>query len=128
MLTTFFLHNYCRPRDLVACDKIATDPFYYSTQIPTINSSFSSSLFGTNRHRTMDSWKNYIITLKDSSTDADASAVKDYVNKIGGSIGSEFSLIKGFTAKLPEAHSASIGEHEHVASIEEDGEVKTQPI
>lgn len=72
--------------------------------------------------------KNYIVTLKESATDADLKSVKEYVSKIGGSIGSEFSLFKGFTAKLPAIHSESLGDHEHVASIEEDGEVKTQPV
>ncbi|CAH2355730.1 protease B inhibitor 2 [[Candida] railenensis] len=76
----------------------------------------------------MSGLKDYIITLKDSATDADVSSVKDKISSIGGSIVNEFSLIKGFTAKLPEVHSSAIGEHEHVASIEEDGEVKTQPI
>ncbi|CAK7893934.1 protease B inhibitor 2 [[Candida] anglica] len=70
--------------------------------------------------------KNYIITLKDSASDSDVTAVKNKVSELGGNVTSDFSLIKGFTAKLPSVHSASFGAHEHVASIEEDGEVKTQ--
>ncbi len=72
VLTTFF-YTTIVVRVTVACDKIATDPFIIRRKFQIHQFFFFISLFGTNRHRTMDSWKNYIITLKDSSTDADAS-------------------------------------------------------
>lgn len=74
----------------------------------------------------MSGLKNYIITLKESATSADVSSLKQKVTEAGGKITNEFSLIKGFSAKLPEAHSKLLEGHEHVNSIEEDKEVHTQ--
>ncbi|CUM62964.1 uncharacterized protein PRCAT00000524001 [Priceomyces carsonii] len=74
----------------------------------------------------MTDLKTYIITLKDSVSDADVKGLKEKIKSLGGSITSEFSLIKGFTAKLPSIHSEAIGNHNDVATIEEDKEVKIQ--
>lgn len=68
--------------------------------------------------------KNYIVTLKDSASDADVAALKELVTSAGGKITSEYLLIKGFAAELPEDHANTLGTHEHVNSIEPDSEVK----
>ena len=72
----------------------------------------------------MTTLKNYIITAKDSITDADYSALKSKISDLGGHITDEFTLIKGFTAKLPSIHSSALSDHEHIASVEEDLDVK----
>ena len=74
----------------------------------------------------MSGLKNYIITLKESATSVDVDSLKKKVQDFGGQIPNEFSLIKGFSAKLPEVHSKLLEGHEHVATIEEDKEVHTQ--
>lgn len=74
----------------------------------------------------MSGLKNYIITLKDSATSVDVDSLKKKVKDFGGEITNEFSLIKGFSAKLPAVHSKLLEDHEHVSSIEEDKEVHTQ--
>lgn len=74
----------------------------------------------------MSDTKPYIVTLKETASDADVSTVKSKIADLGGKITNEFSLIKGFVAQLPAVHSQSIKDHEHVASVEEDGEVKIQ--
>ncbi|ODQ80631.1 hypothetical protein BABINDRAFT_160884 [Babjeviella inositovora NRRL Y-12698] len=70
--------------------------------------------------------KPYIITLKEDASDADVQALKDQVTSAGGEITNEYSLIKGFSANLPEDHASTLETHEHVNSIEADGEVKIQ--
>lgn len=75
---------------------------------------------------TMSDQKAYIVTLKETSTDADVSTVKLKISEFGGKIVDEFTLIKGFVAKLPAIHSLAIADHEHVLSIEEDREVHIQ--
>lgn len=74
----------------------------------------------------MTDFKNYIVTLKDTASAADLNTIKSKVSELGGTITSEYSLIKGFAAKLPSVHSSSIGEHSLVNSIEEDKEVHIQ--
>lgn len=74
----------------------------------------------------MSDLKSYIITLKESASDGDKSQLKEKIQSLGGNVTSEFSLINGFVAKLPSAHSASINNYEHVEHIEEDKEVKIQ--
>lgn len=72
----------------------------------------------------MSSFKNYIITLKESCSEADVTAVKSKVGELGGTIKDEFSLIKGFTVSLPESISDKLKAHEHVVNVEEDKEMK----
>lgn len=74
----------------------------------------------------MTEHKSFIVTLKDSASDADLSGVKKKVTDIGGKVESEFSLIKGFVAKLPLIHASSIKEDSAVLNVEEDSEVKIQ--
>lgn len=72
----------------------------------------------------MSAIKNYIITLKESCSEADVSAVKSKVSELGGTIKDEFSLIKGFSVSLPESISHTLKGHEHVVNVEEDQEMK----
>lgn len=68
----------------------------------------------------------YIVTLKEDASDDLASKVKHQVSQFGGEVLSEFSLIKGFVAKLPDVHISSLKSHEGVANVEKDQEVKIQ--
>lgn len=72
------------------------------------------------------SLKSYIITLKDSASDSDVSQLKDQISKLGGEITTEYSLIKGFAAKLPEVNANSIKADSNILNVEEDQEVKIQ--
>ncbi|KAJ5165129.1 uncharacterized protein N7500_006959 [Penicillium coprophilum] len=68
----------------------------------------------------------YIITCKPDATDDQVQAVKDKATEQGGSIGHEYSLIKGFSVTFPEDSVHSLDSHPHVENVEADGEVKTQ--
>lgn len=68
----------------------------------------------------------YIVTLKEDASDDLTSKVKSQVSLFGGEVLSEFSLIKGFVAKLPDVHISSLKSHEGVANVEKDQEVKIQ--
>ncbi|SCU88685.1 LADA_0E11540g1_1 [Lachancea dasiensis] len=72
--------------------------------------------------------KTFIVTLKDHVADVDISSVKESFSKLGGEITHEFSLIKGFTVKVPESGIATVkDEHaDSIANIEEDQEVSTK--
>lgn len=72
------------------------------------------------------STKPYIVTLKEEASDADVSSVKLKVSDLGGKVVDEFSLIKGFLVHLPESTAKTLQDHQHVANIEEDKEVKIQ--
>lgn len=74
----------------------------------------------------MTEHKSFIITLKDTATDTDLSGVKKKISGLGGVITNEFSLIKGFVAKLPVIHASSIKEDSAVLNVEEDKEVHVQ--
>ncbi|ODV80624.1 protease propeptide/inhibitor [Suhomyces tanzawaensis NRRL Y-17324] len=74
----------------------------------------------------MSSLKSYIVTFKDTASDADVSALQQKIHELGGDVTSKFSLIKGFAAKFPEVHTNTIQGNEHVLAIEEDKEVKIQ--
>lgn len=69
--------------------------------------------------------KSFIVTLKDHVGDVEVSAIKDSFSKLGGQITHEFSLIKGFTVKMPESSIASAKDKhsDAIANIEEDKEV-----
>ncbi|CAH2450533.1 Protease B inhibitor 2 [Komagataella phaffii CBS 7435] len=74
----------------------------------------------------MSEKKSFIITLKEDATDPAIEKVKSFIKSIGGEISHEFSLIKGFSAKLPTTHVSSVEGDEAVATIEEDSEVHIQ--
>ncbi|SCV00815.1 LAME_0G12156g1_1 [Lachancea meyersii CBS 8951] len=72
--------------------------------------------------------KTFIVTLKDHVAEGDISTVKDAFTKLGGEITHEFSLIKGFSVKVPEVGIDSVKKKhgDSIANIEEDQEVHTQ--
>ena len=70
--------------------------------------------------------KSYIVTLKESASDADVSTIKSKISELGGKILDEFSLIKGFLVLLPAIHTDAIEKHDLVLNVEEDKEVKIQ--
>ncbi|OUT23099.1 hypothetical protein CAS74_001407 [Pichia kudriavzevii] len=59
-------------------------------------------------------FKTYIVTLKENAA---VENFKKAINAIGGEIGHEYSLIKGFSIKIPSIR---------INTIEEDKEVKIQ--
>ncbi|RLV96304.1 hypothetical protein JA1_000287 [Spathaspora sp. JA1] len=67
--------------------------------------------------------KSYIFTLKDDISELDLDSVKSLVGKLGGEITNEFSLIKGFAAKLPAVDISALHSDDRIANIEEDKEV-----
>lgn len=68
--------------------------------------------------------KSYIVTLKESATPNDVSALKSKIADWGGEITHSYDLIKGFAVKLPEVHSQLLTSESHVAAVEPDSEVK----
>ncbi|QLG72471.1 hypothetical protein HG535_0D01790 [Zygotorulaspora mrakii] len=73
--------------------------------------------------------KSFIVTLKDSAPDIEVEKFKKTVGNLGGSITHEFSLIKGYTVKLPEElhiNKLKDGFDSMIASVEEDKEVSIQ--
>ncbi|CCE93607.1 Pbi2p TDEL_0G02400 [Torulaspora delbrueckii] len=73
--------------------------------------------------------KSFIVTLKESAPDAQVAQFKRSINELGGAITHEFSLIKGYTVKLPEElhiNKLKEGFNPIIANVEEDKEVHTQ--
>ncbi|CDK25235.1 unnamed protein product [Kuraishia capsulata CBS 1993] len=68
--------------------------------------------------------KSFIITLKDSVSEGGVTKFKETVKSLGGEIKHEYSLIKGFSVKLPAIHASGLSKHDDVATVEEDQEVK----
>ncbi|CAX42103.1 protease B inhibitor, putative [Candida dubliniensis CD36] len=90
-------------------------------------STSSSSTANINTKSAMSDSKGYIITLKDTCPDSEASSIKSKITELGGKITNEFSLIKGFSAQLPTIHAEALPkDFAGIANIEEDGEVRTQ--
>ncbi|CAL5868139.1 uncharacterized protein PFLUO_LOCUS2363 [Penicillium psychrofluorescens] len=67
----------------------------------------------------------YNVTLKKDSPPEELERAKQDVQKKGGAIKHEYSLIKGFTAEFPEDHVGTLESDEHI-HVEQDGEAKTQ--
>lgn len=73
------------------------------------------------------SFKSFIITFKDHVPESDMLTIKSSIASLGGDIVHEYSLIKGFSVKLPETLSIEEIKDIHggsIANIEEDKEVK----
>ncbi|CAN3504193.1 protease B inhibitor 2 [Diutina catenulata] len=68
----------------------------------------------------------YIVTLKETASDADVANLKQEIQKNGGNVTSEFSLIKGFAVQLPDLAAQTVKDNANVLSVEEDKEVRTQ--
>ncbi|KAI4630875.1 hypothetical protein J4E83_002399 [Alternaria metachromatica] len=65
------------------------------------------------------------VTLKDSAPKEELDNAKQHVIEQGGKITNEFTLIKGFSAEIPDDVVTTLSSNEHV-NVEADGEVKTQ--
>ncbi|RKO96601.1 hypothetical protein CAUPRSCDRAFT_2149, partial [Caulochytrium protostelioides] len=66
----------------------------------------------------------YIITLKDSVTDAQIEAAAKQITEQGGTITERYtSALKGFAVEMPDNGLHSLQAHEHVEDIEPEGEV-----
>lgn len=74
---------------------------------------------------TSDDNKTFIVTLKENCS---PEKFKESVKALGGEIQHEYSLIKGFSIKLPSIHATTLGKDEHVSTIEEDQEVKANSV
>ncbi|KAK3899463.1 hypothetical protein C8A05DRAFT_36924 [Staphylotrichum tortipilum] len=68
----------------------------------------------------------YIVTCKDTASDAEVEAAKQHARDQGGKIGHEYTLIKGFQVTFPDDAITTLESHEHVQAVELDGEVTTQ--
>lgn len=68
----------------------------------------------------------YIITLKDAITAQQTVNVQEEIANYGGKVVDNFTIIKGFSAELPESVAQTLENHDLVASIEKDLEVKIQ--
>ncbi|KAI4635744.1 uncharacterized protein J4E87_000699 [Alternaria ethzedia] len=67
----------------------------------------------------------FMVTLKDSAPKEELDKAKQHVTDQGGKITNEFTLIKGFSAEIPDDVVTTLSSNEHV-NVEADGEVKTQ--
>ncbi|EMD85920.1 hypothetical protein COCC4DRAFT_146657, partial [Bipolaris maydis ATCC 48331] len=65
------------------------------------------------------------ITLKKDAPKEELDAAKKKVTDQGGKIINEFTLIKGFTAEIPDDVVSTLKSSEHV-TVETDAEVRTQ--
>ncbi|EUC41807.1 hypothetical protein COCMIDRAFT_40056 [Bipolaris oryzae ATCC 44560] len=65
------------------------------------------------------------ITLKKDAPKEELEAAKKKVTDQGGKIVNEFTLIKGFTAEIPDDVVSTLESNEHV-TVEKDAEVRTQ--
>lgn len=73
--------------------------------------------------------KSFIVTMKDAVPEAEVQKFKESVGNLGGSITHEFSLIKGYTVKLPEElhiNKLKDGFGSIISNVEEDKEVTIQ--
>ncbi|EQK98711.1 hypothetical protein G6O67_000364 [Ophiocordyceps sinensis] len=68
----------------------------------------------------------YIVTVKDDATPEQLQAAKKQARDQGGTIGHEYTLIKGFSVSFPEGSVHTLDKNEHVKAFEPDGEMRTQ--
>ncbi|UNI22057.1 hypothetical protein JDV02_007981 [Purpureocillium takamizusanense] len=68
----------------------------------------------------------YIVTCKDDATPDQVEAAKKHAKEQGGTIGHEYSLIKGFSVSFPNDAITTLESHEHVKAVEKDGQMHTQ--
>lgn len=74
---------------------------------------------------TNEDHKTFIVTLKESCS---PDKFKESIKGLGGEIQHEYSLIKGYSIKLPSIHAASLHKNEGINTIEEDQEVKANNV
>ncbi|KAF2821127.1 hypothetical protein CC86DRAFT_449050 [Ophiobolus disseminans] len=65
------------------------------------------------------------ITLAKDASNDELEKAKQHVKDQGGEIVSEFTLIKGFTAKIPDDAVSTLQSNDKI-TVEADGEVTTQ--
>lgn len=65
----------------------------------------------------------YIVRFKEGTPDDVVSKAKEDIKAAGGSVGHEYSLFPGFSAKLPDFHVNTLKGHPHIDGLEEDKEV-----
>ncbi|EFQ96318.1 hypothetical protein P3342_005877 [Pyrenophora teres f. teres] len=63
------------------------------------------------------------ITLKKDAPKEELEAAKKHVTDQGGKIVNEFTLIKGFTAEIPDDAVTTLESNEHV-TVEKDAEIQ----
>ncbi|CAI9631637.1 hypothetical protein AA0114_g12174 [Alternaria tenuissima] len=63
------------------------------------------------------------ITLKKDAPKEELEAAKKHVTDQGGKIVNEFTLIKGFTAEIPDDAVSTLESNEHV-TVEKDAEIQ----
>ncbi|KAI1823858.1 hypothetical protein F4861DRAFT_508539 [Xylaria intraflava] len=68
----------------------------------------------------------YIVTLKTDATAEQVAAAKQRAKDQGGKITHEYNLIKGFAVEFPSDSITTLESYEHVQTVEEDQEVRTQ--
>ncbi|GJN67178.1 peptidase inhibitor i9 domain-containing protein [Purpureocillium lilacinum] len=68
----------------------------------------------------------YIVTCKDDATPEQVEAAKQHAKDQGGTIGHEYSLIKGFSVSFPNDAVTTLESNEHVKAVEQDGQMHTQ--
>ncbi|KAK5135653.1 hypothetical protein LTR08_004954 [Meristemomyces frigidus] len=66
-----------------------------------------------------------MVSLKENASPDQLADAKKKITDQGGKITNEFTLIKGFSAELPEGQASILSSNEHL-NVENDGEVKTQ--
>ncbi|KAK4083208.1 hypothetical protein Purlil1_10900 [Purpureocillium lilacinum] len=72
------------------------------------------------------SMPSYIVTCKDDATPEQVEAAKQHAKDQGGTIGHEYSLIKGFSVSFPNDAVTTLESNEHVKAVEQDGQMHTQ--
>ncbi|BFZ53144.1 hypothetical protein PYCC9005_000167 [Savitreella phatthalungensis] len=68
----------------------------------------------------------FIVTFKDSATQQEYDDSKKKIQDAGGSIKTEYTLIKGYAASFPDEHVSTLEAIAGVESVEPDGVVTTQ--
>lgn len=72
--------------------------------------------------------KSFIVTLKENAPADEINKLKHSISELDGSVTHEFSLIKGFTVKLPDEFNFKRLHDTHgsiISNIEEDKQVHT---
>lgn len=72
--------------------------------------------------------KSFIVTLKENAPEEEIKKFKHSIGELNGSITHEFSLIKGYTVKLPDEFNFKRLHDTHgsiISNIEEDKEMHT---
>ncbi|CAF3504151.1 unnamed protein product [Fusarium graminearum] len=92
-----------------------------------LKASYTTILRNQHFHQTtISNMPSYIITCKDDASDEQVQSAKQHAKDQGGKITHEYSLIKGFAVEFPEDSIQTLESHEHIKTVEADGEMRTQ--